>query len=166
MLLLCGISLAKEVQMHITDETTYLDVGRVCMERNERGEKVLIGSKTVPFFPMYCGILCPAETTIVLHINRNSLIGCSCSLPPEERDKFRKSTEYTYVESSNDVAIIEYVKSIAGRYSFGDVIEIIIYPYNFNLKIIHNLSLFQQLATLFPEIVTYVHIEEASNFKD
>ena len=50
MLLLCGISLAKDVQMHITDETTYLDVGRVCMERNERGEKVLIGSKIVPFF--------------------------------------------------------------------------------------------------------------------
>lgn len=166
MLLLCGISLAKEVQMHITDETTYLDVGRLCMERNERGEKVLIGNKTVPFFIMYCGIVCPAETTIVLYIKRSNLIGCSCSLPHEQRDKFRKSPEYTYVESSNDVAIIEYVKSMAGRYSFGEVIEIVIYPYNFNSKIIHNLSLFQQLATLFPEIVTYVHIEEAPNFKD
>lgn len=152
--------------MHITDETTYLDVGRLCMERNERGEKVLIGNKTVPFFIMYCGIMCPAETTIVLYIKRSNLIGCSCSLPHEQRDKFRKSPEYTYVESSNDVAIIEYVKSMAGRYSFGEVIEIVIYPYDFNSKIIHNLSLFQQLATLFPKIVTYVHMEEAPNFKD
>ena len=167
-LLLCGMSFAEDVQMHITDETTYLDVGRAYMEGSSlRGEgefRLLVGSKSVPPFPMYFDITCPVGTTIVMRMRRGGLVECRYCLTPEQMK--RNLPEYAYVGSYSDVAIIKYIKDMAKRYSYGKVVEIVIYPDNFYEKITQKLFLFYQLATLFPDAKTYVHIEEKPNCKD
>ena len=82
------MSFAEDVQMHITDETTYLDVGRAYMEGSSlRGEgefRLLVGSKSVPPFPMYFGIMCPVGTTIVMRMRRGGLVECRYCLTPEQ----------------------------------------------------------------------------------
>lgn len=169
---LCHVVFADEVHMHVTEKTTFADVCRFFRKeedkrlqlpgRKELEFRLLIENESVRAFPIYCGIMCPTHTLFKLQIQNDGNIYCACACingiwarKVEELERFRNT------QSRRSEVILKYIEDISDKVTVDDyVVEFVIYPESFDIKINQYMELFYNLTTMFPYATVYLHIED------